>query len=824
MLFKRKDKNKDIYIEKQEVNQMDIEVVENENICIIKGNQRVSMGKLINKVDDVNSTMDGLLYSINQISLTVDTQFDVISKIINEIHGFTGVLNKLNGNIGNSSEEANNTIKVVERGNNIILDSLKSMEDIINSAKYIKEEVIDLSKNFQSINHISDAIKDISSKTNLLALNASIEAARAGEYGKSFSVVAGEVKNLSEQSKGFADEITKILKEVNNGIENTLNAIKKSDEKINIGIDSSNKTKETFKDISDASKKSKVIITEMNKVIEEQLVSVDSINVISEDIQVYAEKIISIVETTLMSAEFVKNSLETLKIFSEKVKEENINLLSFLKENEKRDFVLKSKVKISSDFIEKRDPIYLIQVDESSIYQNVCSTLVQQRYSADVFPAIAKNWNLEEDNLTWVFKLRKGVKFHNGVELTSTDVKFSLERLLNPKSKSNYKYLIDCIEGADEYIGGVCNDVKGIKCIDKHTIKIKLKYAYTELLMNLSQPICAIFNEKEYLNNKKLVGCGAYEIDKIDNEAIYLKSFKEYYGGESYIDNIKLVYDDIDVKEELSNNKLDFIRCDGLYELIEEFKNNDSFNWTSFNTLATKIGIFNLKRKDIFAKKEIRQALNYAINTEKIIKNCYLGLASKYGSIFPKGMYNTSDVIYDYNVTKARNLLKTGGYNSSIHTLEIGVEQSFKDDKTEVITNLVEDFENVGVKTKLITMPRNILLSNEGLEQCDLIVATWAADTGGVDNYLQSLFNMEASYFKMGYYNKEVISLMSQSKTCINPKKLRKFHDKINELILADAPMLFICNIKSAVIYSDKLKDLNVTVLERLLLDEVCLK
>lgn len=329
MLFKRKDKNKDIYIEKQEVKQMDIGVVENENICIIKGNQRVSMGKLINKVDDVNSTMDGLLYSINQISLTVDTQFDVISKIINEIHGFTGVLNKLNGNIGNSSEEANNTIKVVEQGNNIILDSLKSMEDIINSAKYIKEEVIDLSKNFQSINHISDAIKDISSKTNLLALNASIEAARAGDAGKGFSVVASSIRKLSEQTSSATEDIKKKIEAIQTVSKHAVNEISESIDVAENNIKYSKENNSIFGDMKNAleeilqmSEEIKTYTSTMKQGKDSLSNTFEQISESVEEISQGSEQILRNSEEQLDSTQEVVGYSETLKALSESLKGE----------------------------------------------------------------------------------------------------------------------------------------------------------------------------------------------------------------------------------------------------------------------------------------------------------------------------------------------------------------------------------------------------------------------------------------------------------------------------------------------------------------------
>ena len=68
--------------------------------------------------------------------------------------------------------------------------------------------------------------------------------------------------------------------------------------------------------------------------------------------------------------------------------------------------------------------------------------------TGDVLPSIAKNWYVEDDNLTWIFNLRKDATFHNGKKITAYDVKYSLERLLSPELDSPNTWFIDYIEGA----------------------------------------------------------------------------------------------------------------------------------------------------------------------------------------------------------------------------------------------------------------------------------------------------------------------------------------------------------------------------------------
>ncbi|MEW8955674.1 ABC transporter substrate-binding protein, partial [Clostridium sp.] len=197
---------------------------------------------------------------------------------------------------------------------------------------------------------------------------------------------------------------------------------------------------------------------------------------------------------------------------------------------------------------------------------------------------------------------------------------------------------------------------------------------------------------------------------------------------------------------------------------------------------------------------------------------------AKCTSIFPRGMYKSEEVIYEHNINKAKELLKESGYNPSKDIFEITVSEGHKDSDEDVITNIIKDLEIVGIKSEKVYVPKAKLLTNEGLRKGDIIVANWAADTGGLDNFVQALFNMNTSYFKTGYLNENVMELMQEARKVVNPKKRMALYDEINEKILEDAPILFIANIKSALIYNNRLKDLRISTLDRFIFDEIALK
>ncbi|WDC84348.1 ABC transporter substrate-binding protein [Caloramator sp. mosi_1] len=111
----------------------------------------------------------------------------------------------------------------------------------------------------------------------------------------------------------------------------------------------------------------------------------------------------------------------------------------------------------------------------AKIFINVHAGLLLPGLGVDIYPGVAKSWYVEEDNLTWIFNLKKGIKFHNGREVTAQDVKYSFERLLSPKLNSPNSWFLFDIEGAAEYNAGKVREVSGIKVLDRYCISLKLK-------------------------------------------------------------------------------------------------------------------------------------------------------------------------------------------------------------------------------------------------------------------------------------------------------------------------------------------------------------
>ena len=183
----------------------------------------------------VASKTDGILANMEEMAKgAVDqaTQTETISQLAKEMNELISDTNESAQKAAQSAQKARD---VAKEGSEIVKKAIQGMHTIRDAVRESMKQVRYLDENSTRIGEISDFIAEISSRTNLLALNASIEAARAGEAGKGFSVVAEEIRNLAERTNSSAEEISKLIEAIQETVTLTLTNIEKGNKEVGEG-------------------------------------------------------------------------------------------------------------------------------------------------------------------------------------------------------------------------------------------------------------------------------------------------------------------------------------------------------------------------------------------------------------------------------------------------------------------------------------------------------------------------------------------------------------------------------------------------------------
>ena len=382
--------------------------------------------------------------------------------------------------------------------------------------------------------------------------------------------------------------------------------------------------------------------------------------------------------------------------------------------------------------------------------------------TTNVVPALAEKWDVSEDGKTYVFHLRKGVKFHSNKEFKPTrdfnadDVVFSFNRQLDPNhpyhkvSGGNYEYFI----GMD-----MQNIIDKVEKVDDYTVKISLKVPNAPFLANLAMDFASIYSA-EYAD--KLLKAGTLE--KIDNvpvgtgpfefvsyqkdSTVRFKAFDDYWQGRAKID--RLVFS-ITPDASVRYAKLKKAECHAMpYPNpadIEKLKNDPEIN------LLTKpglnIGYLNFNtQKAPFDNVKVRQALSYAVNKKAIIEAVYQGSGQVAKNPIPPTMWSYNDDVkdYEYNPEKAKALLKEAGFENGFETdlWAMPVSRPYNPNARRMAELVQADWEKVGVKTKIVSYEwgEYIKRMRSGDHQTGMM--GWNGDNGDPDNFLNTLLSCAA--------------------------------------------------------------------------------
>jgi len=345
------------------------------------------------------------------------------------------------------------------------------------------------------------------------------------------------------------------------------------------------------------------------------------------------------------------------------------------------------------------DPAYLVSVrNEIPLQSCIFSGLVKyQPGTWEVVPDLAEKWEISKDGREITFWLRKGIQFHHEYgEMTAEDVKFSFERIIDPKNASPENVSWSALDH--------------VEVIDRYTVKLVLKEPSARLF-NATLPMNAgfIVSKKavEDIGKEKFnfypVGTGPYEfVHWIPNQETILTAFKDYWGEPPKINNLKFIPmpEALTTEMALEAGEIDVALGNISEDSISRFQENSDINIYLKPDLSISSIVLNISKTPLDNIK-VREALRYAIDVDEIIKAVYGGITKRAYTILPPGTlgYWEDAPHYKVDIEKAKKLLAEAGYPDGGLTLTMASCVLYKGDVAgEVIQS---QLKKIGVDLKI---------------------------------------------------------------------------------------------------------------------------
>ena len=415
-----------------------------------------------------------------------------------------------------------------------------------------------------------------------------------------------------------------------------------------------------------------------------------------------------------------------------------------------------------SDF-ESMDP----QMGTSS---EVCRTSIQMfsrlfKYDdkGEVVPDVLTGMpQVSADGLVYTFELRPDVKYTNGEVMKSSDVKFTFDRMFLPETKAINGWVIDMIKGAADVEDGKAKELSGIKVIDDTKFEIILEKPYSPFIQCLATPYVSIFPEKACREagekwGREPIGSGPFKLQSwVKGEKVVLVKNPDYFGEPAKLEELDfVVMEDATTQElEFKNGNLDLIYISS--DKIVQYKDDPAVEYYPIELLHIQYLMFNVQNeylKDV----RVRQAISIAIDREKLCKTVLSDAAKPANTFLPVGLlgYDENTRI-EYNVEKARGLLKEAGYPNGF---AIDIYQT-QDSKATLALNtaLQGALAEIGVKLNIIQIDQASWIDMRNQGKLTMYTGNWWGDYSDPDNFLYTLFYKENAKVRSSNYNDEVFN------------------------------------------------------------------
>ena len=445
------------------------------------------------------------------------------------------------------------------------------------------------------------------------------------------------------------------------------------------------------------------------------------------------------------------------------------------------------------------DPAQVTDLNSNRVGRRVVETLVAfADETTQIVPGLAESWTISQDGLSYTFKLRRAIAFHDGTPFNAQAVKFSIERQINAEHPANKL-------GKYPFAAYFFGNVKAVEVMDDTTVRFILKEPRASFLAVLTagaasivSPTAALKAGQDYAVSP--VGTGPFKFVAWDRgQRVVLEKNPGYWRFPVKVDRViyRPITEDQARLTELLTGGLDLI-VGTPPDFVAQLENHPKV------TLHRQVGAhvwylgFNNTKKP-FDDKRVRQALNYAVNKEAIVRDVLKGTgAVSKGPVLP-GTWGDEGGLkpFPYDPARAKKLLAEAGLGSGFSTtLWVPESGSGMQSPVAMSTVVQSNLKAVGVNVTLQTMEWGTFLAKLRTKEQEMFALSWMAGSEDPDLVMYPLLH-SSQWTPVGpnralYKNARFDEVLGQARQTTDQAKRAELYREAQRLLHDDPPWIFI--------------------------------
>lgn len=455
-------------------------------------------------------------------------------------------------------------------------------------------------------------------------------------------------------------------------------------------------------------------------------------------------------------------------------------------------------------------------VNNGKIYE----TLIRRNNETlELEPLLAESWNISDDKLKYTFKIREGIKWHDGTPFTSEDIVFSYKTIMDPK--------VDTPQ-----LRSYFQEIKDVKAIDDLTVEFTYARPYFLALEFCGgMPIVPkhIFDEGDFNTNpagRDPIGTGPYKFVKwTTGRDIVLEKNPDYWGDKPNLNRIifKIITDQTVAFQVLKRKDLD---VSGLTPIQWERQTGtpsfeENFDKLSYFTPNYSYIGWN-SRRPFFADKQVRTAMTHLVNRELILDKILYNLGAIVTNPFyiNSPEYDKSIKPLDYDPNKAEELLKQAGWVDSdgdgIRDKD-GVKFAFEflipggsETGEKIATILKEELDNMGIQMDIRKTEWAVFTTRLAERNFDAVTLAWSMGVESDPYQIWSSTQADNGSNFIGFQNAEADKLIEEARTEFDREKRKELYRQFSEIVHEEQPYTFLFCRKSTVAVNKRFENVVV--------------